>query len=105
MARPARMLSESYYDQIMSDDHYPYLLYLAEVAIGFNPTTYFVSEDQGSVSVAVSLLSEILARDVIVSLQTINGMAVGESLNNFACMLKGFVATFVMLTGVISPLN
>jgi len=60
---------------------------------------------QGSVSVAVSLLSEILARDVIVSLQTINGMAVGESINNFACMLKGFVATFVMLTGVISPLN
>ena len=48
------------------------------VRIGFNPTTYSVHEDQGSVSVAASLISGILARDVIVSLQTLNGTAVGK---------------------------
>jgi len=48
------------------------------VRIGFNPTTYSVHEDQGSVSVAVSVICGILARDVIVSLQTLNGTAVGK---------------------------
>ena len=62
---------------------------LAEVTIGFNPTTYSVSEDLGSVSVAVSLLNGILARDVIVSLQTVDGMAVGESLNKLASCSQG----------------
>ena len=60
----------------MSDNHYS-----SAVAIGFNPTTYSVSEDVGSVTVAVSLLSGILVRDVIVSLQTMNGTAVGKSLS------------------------
>ena len=77
---------------ITSDYRNPYL---AEVTIGFNPT-YSVSEDVGSVRVAVSLLSGILARDVIVSLQTINSMAVGESLNKFACMCIGYAA--ILLT-------
>ena len=48
------------------------------VTIGFNPTTYTVSEDVGSVNVAVSLRSGILARDVIVTLQTLDGTAMGE---------------------------
>ena len=39
-------------------------------------------EDQSSVSVAVFLMSGILARDVIVSLQTLNGTAFGKLLNN-----------------------
>ena len=40
-------------------------------------------EDQGSVTVAVSLISGILARDVIVSLQTLNGTAVGKLLTAY----------------------
>ena len=51
------------------------------VRIGFNPAIYSVHEDQGSVSVAVSVIYGILARNVIVSLQTLNGTAVGK-LNN-----------------------
>ena len=65
----------------MSKIHNPCLPCLAEVTIGFNPT-YSVNEDVGNVSVAVSLFSGILGRDVIVSLRTMNGMAVGESLNS-----------------------
>jgi len=37
-----------------------------------------VSEDVGSVSVAVSLQHGILARDVVVTLQTLDGTAMGE---------------------------
>jgi len=48
------------------------------VTIGFSPTTYTVSEDVASVSVAVSLQNGILARDVVVSLQTLDGTAMGE---------------------------
>ena len=55
--------------------------YSSAVEIGFNPTTYFVSEDVGTVSVAVSLLSGGLTRDVIVSLQTLNGTAMGKTCN------------------------
>ena len=62
--------------KINSDNHFS-----SAVTIGFNPTTYSVSEDVGSVTVAVSVLSGILARDVIVSLWTINGLAVGKSFN------------------------
>ena len=62
--------------KFMSDDQY---IYSSAVLIGFNPTTYSVGEDVGSVTVAVSLLSGILARDVIVSLQTMNSTAVGKS--------------------------
>ena len=39
-----------------------------------------MSEDVGSVSVAVSLLNGILARDVAVTLQTLDGTAMGEFL-------------------------
>ena len=47
------------------------------VTIGFSPTTYTVSEDVASVSVAVSLRNGILARDVVVTLQTLDGTAIG----------------------------
>ena len=43
-----------------------------------------MSEDVGSVTVAVSLLSGMLARDVIVTLWTINGLAVGKSFNKLS---------------------
>ena len=39
-----------------------------------------MSEDVGSVSVAVSLQNGILARDVVVTLQTSDGTAMGEFL-------------------------
>ena len=48
------------------------------VTIGFSPATYTVSEDVGGVSVAVSLRSGILGRDVVVTLQTLDGKAMGE---------------------------
>ena len=48
------------------------------VTIGFSPTTYTVSEGVGSVSVAVSLLNGILARNVVVTLQTLDGTAMCE---------------------------
>ena len=64
---------------IMSDNHFS-----SAVAIGFNPTTYSVSEDVGSVTVAVSLLSGILARDVIVSLHTMNNTAIGKPLSKIS---------------------
>ena len=50
------------------------------VTIGLSPTTYTVSEDVGSVSLAVSLWNGILARDVVVTLQTLDGTAMGELL-------------------------
>ena len=55
--------------------------YSLAVLIGFNPTTYSVGEDVGSVTVAVSLLGGILARDVTVPLHTMNGTAIGKSPN------------------------
>jgi len=47
------------------------------VTIGFNDTTYNVTEG-GSVSVSVSVQSGTLARDVVVTLQTMNGTATGR---------------------------
>ena len=50
------------------------------VTIGFNKTAYSVSEDASSVSVTVSVLNGTLDRDVIVTLSTVNGTALCESL-------------------------
>ena len=88
----------------MSKIHYTYLPCLAVIIFGFNPT-YSVGEDVGNVSVAVSLFSGILARDVIVSLRTMNGMAVGESLNKLACLIMGYVAQLQRLKYVILSYN
>jgi len=48
------------------------------VTIGFNDTTYNVTEG-GNVSVSVSVQSGTLARDVVVTLQTMNGTATAPS--------------------------
>ena len=61
--------------------------YSSAIVIGFNPTTYSVSEDVGSVTVAISLLRGILARDVTVSLQTMNSSAMGKSLNKLSQLI------------------
>ena len=50
------------------------------VTIGFNRTAYSVSEDAGSVTVMLSVQTGALDRDVIVTLSTINGTALRESL-------------------------
>ena len=50
------------------------------VTIGFSRTAYSVSEDAGSVSVRVSIQNGAPDRDVIVTLSTINGTAMCESL-------------------------
>ena len=47
------------------------------VTIGFDPTTYNVTEG-GSVSVSVSVQSGTLAREVVVTLQTMDGTATGR---------------------------
>ena len=48
--------------------------------IGFSSTAYTVSEDASSVNVTVSVQNEVLDRDVIVTLSTVNGSALCESL-------------------------
>ena len=50
------------------------------VTIGFNRTAYYVSEDAGSVTVTLSVQTGTLDCDVIVTLSTINGTAMRESL-------------------------
>ena len=50
------------------------------VTIGFSRTAYTVSEDVASVSVTVSVQTGTLERDIIVTLSTINGSALCESL-------------------------
>ena len=68
--------------KIKSGNHYS-----SAVEIGFNPTTYSISEDVDTVSVAVSLLSGVLARDVIVSLHTMNGTAMGKSFKKLSQLI------------------
>ena len=46
-----------------------------------------MSEDVGNVIVAVSVLSGMLARDAIVSLQTINGLAAGKSFKKLSQLI------------------
>lgn len=41
--------------------------------IGFDPTTYNVSEDAGNVMVTVAVLNGTLDQDVNVSVSTVNG--------------------------------
>ena len=49
------------------------------VVIGFNQRTYFVSEDTGSVTVSVSVMSGTISQDVIITLSTVpGGTATGE---------------------------
>ena len=59
---------------------YRYILTTSVVTIGFSRTAYSVSEDADSVSVTVFIQSGALNRDVIVTLSTINGSALCESL-------------------------
>ena len=47
----------------------------------------------------------MLARDVIVSLRTINGMAVGESLNKLPSILTGYAAIVLRLKCMVFSLN
>ena len=49
------------------------------VTIGFNPVTYSVFEEAGSVNVTVSILDGTLARNIVVALSTTpGGTATGE---------------------------
>lgn len=50
----------------------------ADVVIGFNPITYNVSEDAGSVTVTVAVLSGTLDQDVEVSVSTVDDSATGR---------------------------
>ena len=48
------------------------------VTIGFDPVTYSVLEDTGSVNVTVSILNGTLGRNVVVTLFTSGGTATGK---------------------------
>ena len=48
------------------------------VTIGFDPVTYSVLEDAGSVNVTVSILNGTLARNVLVTLLVSGGTATGK---------------------------
>jgi len=47
------------------------------VTIGFNQSTYIVTEGAGNVSVTVDVQGS-LARDVVVTLSTVDGTAMGR---------------------------
>ena len=57
-----------------------YTIITSVVTIGFSWTAYSMNENAGSVSVTVSVQTGTLDRDVIVTLSTINGSALCESL-------------------------
>jgi len=78
------MFVEEFVAGILCPYSIPFPLQLG-VMIGLSPKTYTVSEDVGSVSVAVSLLNGILARDVLVTLQSLDGTAMGEFLLKSQC--------------------
>ena len=52
------------------------------VTIGFDATSYTITESANSVSVSVSMQSGSLARDVIVTVQTVDGTATGGALSH-----------------------
>ena len=50
-----------------------FFLLFVLVVIGLNQRTYFVSEDTGSVTVSVSVMSGTISQDVIITLSTVPG--------------------------------
>ena len=50
------------------------------VTIGFDVASYTITESANSVSVSVSVQSGSLARDVVVTVQTVDGTATGGAL-------------------------
>ena len=54
------------------------------ITVGFDcPGLYSVAEDAGSVSVTVEVQSGTPARDIIVTLQTVDGTARSKALNKY----------------------
>ena len=50
-----------------------FFLLFVLVVIGFNQTTYSVQEDEGSVTVSVSVMNGTISEDVIITLSTAPG--------------------------------
>ena len=69
------------------------------VTIGFSPATYSVPEVAGSVSVTLSVHTGTLDRDVLVTLTTMNGTAMCESLK----VLRDRYPVVNLLVFLISP--
>ena len=51
---------------------------VSAVTIGWNPATYSIREDVGTVNVTLSVLAGTLGRNVTVILTTMNSTAMGE---------------------------
>ena len=68
------------------------------ITIGFNPTTYTVTESAGSVNVTVNILNGTLARDVHVLLMTslTDSTATGIGKKNNTKCCKSFVYVIFM---------
>ena len=58
--------------------HCPFVT--SDVEIGFNPITYSVNENTGSVMVTVAVVSGTLNQDVEVSVSTVAGSATGRGM-------------------------
>ena len=52
------------------------------IIIGFDATSYTIAESATSVSVSVSVQSGSLARDVVMTVQTMDGTATGGALSH-----------------------
>ena len=70
------------------------------VTIGFNPATYSVREDAGSVSVTLSVQDETLDRDVIVTMTTMNGTAMRESQKELIIIPLSLLAFLISPAGM-----
>ena len=81
-------LSHIFMDMLIAGTSLPFSIpfpFQLGVTIGFSPTTYTVSEDVGNISVTVSLRNGILARDVVVTLQTLDITAMSEFVLKSQC--------------------
>ena len=63
----------------------PFLFSTSVVTIGFSGT-YLVCEDAGGISVTVLVLMNSLARDVVVTLSTMDDTASGRFVQCLTCM-------------------
>ena len=52
------------------------------IIIGFDTTSYTITESANSVSVSVSVQGGSLARDVVVTVETMDGTATGGALSH-----------------------
>ena len=73
-----------------------YVFSTSVVTIGFN-RFYSVSEDAGSISIVVLVLMNCLARDVVVTLSTLDDTARGRFAQCLTCMNHYYLCTYTLM--------